>query len=61
MPSSKNPQIYVSRLSRRVSKDDLADAFKQFGKIREILLKNGFAFIVKKTKNFQTRFFFYKK
>lgn len=43
--SSKNPQIYVSRLPRKATSDDLKDLFKKYGKIREILLKNGYAFI----------------
>lgn len=44
--SKKNSQIYVSRFSRSTNEDDLNDLFKEFGKIREISMKNGYAFIV---------------
>lgn len=45
--SKKNSQIYVARFSRNTNEDDLNDSFKQYGKIKEISMKNGYAFIVK--------------
>lgn len=47
MSSKKNSQIYVARFSRSTNEDDLNENFKQFGKIKEISMKNGYAFIVK--------------
>ena len=41
MSSKKNSQIYVARFSRSTNEDDLNDQFKQFGKIKEISMKNG--------------------
>jgi len=42
----KNPQVYVRGFSRRSTKDDLKDIFRKYGKIKEVQLKNDFAFIV---------------
>lgn len=50
--SKKNSQVYVSRFSRNTTEDDLSDAFKQYGKIREISMKNGYAFLVASYFNF---------
>eukprot|EP00331_Platyophrya_macrostoma_P035033 CAMPEP_0176451026 /NCGR_PEP_ID=MMETSP0127-20121128/27538_1 /TAXON_ID=938130 /ORGANISM="Platyophrya macrostoma, Strain WH" /LENGTH=98 /DNA_ID=CAMNT_0017838897 /DNA_START=22 /DNA_END=318 /DNA_ORIENTATION=+ len=44
MPS-KNPEIYVSKISRRTDPEDLRDFFKKCGKIRNVNVKNGYAFI----------------
>jgi len=41
----KNPQLYIRGFSRRTTRDDLKDAFRKYGKIREVQLKNGYAFI----------------
>ena len=46
MSSKKNSQIYVARFSRSTNEEDLNDHFKGFGKIKEISMKNGYAFIV---------------
>lgn len=43
-----NPQIYVGRLPRGLYERDLEDIFTKFGKIKSLLLKRGFAFIVSK-------------
>jgi len=43
--AARKTQIYVSRLSSKVTKDDLKSAFKKYGKIRSIALKIGYAFI----------------
>ena len=47
-----NPQIYVGRLPRGLYERDLEDIFVKFGKIRSLLMKRGFAFIVSKRANF---------
>lgn len=44
--SRKTSQIYVSRFSRSTTEDDLQDHFKGCGKIKEISMKNGYAFVV---------------
>jgi RNA recognition motif-containing protein len=41
-----NPQIYIGRLPRGLYERDLEDIFVKFGKIRSLLMKRGFAFIV---------------
>jgi len=41
----KNPQIYIRGFSRRTTRDDVKDAFRKCGKIREVQLKNGYAFV----------------
>lgn len=46
MPRSKNPQIYVAGFSRRTNEDDLEDSFRKYGKIRDVVIKKGYAFIV---------------
>lgn len=46
MSSRKNSQIYVARFSRSTNEDDLSEHFKEFGKIKDISVKNGYAFIV---------------
>ena len=42
----KKTEIYVSKISRRTDPDDLRDFFKKCGKIRNVNVKNGYAFIV---------------
>ena len=44
-PSYKNPQLYVARLNKDVTNEDLRKVYSKFGKIREIILKVGYAFI----------------
>lgn len=44
--SPKTSQIYVSRFSRSTVEDDLHEHFKNCGKIKEISMKNGYAFVV---------------
>ncbi len=46
-PSSKGVQVYVAGFSRRTNRDDLKDLFRKFGKIRDIILKERYAFLVK--------------
>ncbi len=42
----KKDQIYVGHLTRHVRESDLRKEFDKFGKITDVLMKNGFAFIV---------------
>jgi len=44
-PSSKGVQVYVAGFSRRTNRDDLKDLFRKFGKIRDIVLKERYAFL----------------
>lgn len=46
-PRSKNSQVYVSGFSRRTNEDDLEDAFRKYGKIRDVVMKNRYAFVVR--------------
>eukprot|EP00825_Cyclidium_porcatum_P021302 TRINITY_DN237_c0_g1_i6.p1 TRINITY_DN237_c0_g1~~TRINITY_DN237_c0_g1_i6.p1 ORF type:complete len:304 (-),score=74.97 TRINITY_DN237_c0_g1_i6:127-1038(-) len=45
MSKERNIQVYVSGFSRRTTRDDLKDKFREFGKIRDVKMKQGFAFI----------------
>ncbi|KAG0314621.1 hypothetical protein BG000_005477, partial [Podila horticola] len=38
-------RVYVGRLSRDASDRDVEDVFRDYGRIREITLKNGFGFV----------------
>lgn len=42
---SRNPQIYISKLSSVIREKDLEDKFSKYGDIRRVQLKNGYAFI----------------
>lgn len=44
--SSKNAQIFVTKLSRNISQDDLRKHFRKFGPIKEVTLKKGYGFVV---------------
>jgi len=39
-------KIFVGKLPKDTSKSDLEDSFNKFGKIKDIEMRNGFAFIV---------------
>ena len=39
-------RVYVGRLSYRVRERDVEKFFKGYGRVREILLKNGYGFVV---------------
>lgn len=39
-------RVYVGRLNYNVRERDLEKFFKGYGRIREILIKNGFGFVV---------------
>ena len=43
--SSKNNQIFIAKLSPKVREKDLEQNFSKYGKINNILLKVGYAFI----------------
>lgn len=45
MGRANDCRLYVGRLSHRTRERDLDRLFAPFGKIREILLKAGFAFV----------------
>ena len=40
------PRLYIGRLNQRVTERDLKRFFDGYGKIREIFMKNGYAFLV---------------
>ena len=42
----KQQQIYIGKLSRKVKQEDLEKEFEKFGKLSDVAMKNGFAFIV---------------
>jgi arginine/serine-rich splicing factor 7 len=42
---SKNPKIFVAKLSQNIHKRELEYEFRKFGRIRTLQLKRGFAFI----------------
>jgi hypothetical protein len=43
---SDNSQIFIAKLSQRVSEKDLSSKFSKYGDIKNIQLRKGFAFIV---------------
>ena len=43
--STKGCQIFVTKLPRDTTRDDLKDLFRKYGKIREISIKRGYAFV----------------
>jgi len=44
-------QIYAGKLPRRMRKEDLEKHLEKFGKITDIVMKTGYAFIVKGIRN----------
>jgi len=42
---SSRPRVYVGRLSHRARESDVDRFFRGFGKVRDIMLKNGFGFV----------------
>ncbi|KAG0259486.1 serine arginine-rich splicing factor [Mortierella polycephala] len=38
-------RVYLGRLSRDASDRDVEDLFKNYGRLREVTLKNGFGFV----------------
>jgi len=43
--SSKHCQIFVTKLPRDTTREDLRELFRKYGKIREISVKRGYAFV----------------
>ena len=39
-------RVFIGRLSHRASERDVEDFFRGYGRIRDIVLKNGFGFVV---------------
>ncbi len=48
MSSHQNPQVYIGRLPRSARAEDIEREFGKFGIIQDIVVKNGYGFIVKK-------------
>lgn len=44
--SKKTTQVYVGHVNRRVTESDLRHEFEKFGKVLDLVPKNGFAFVV---------------
>ena len=42
---SSKPRIYIGRLSHRAREYDVEDFLKGYGRVRDIMLKNGFGFV----------------
>jgi len=40
-------QVYIAGFSRRTSYDDIKDLFRKFGKIRDLIMKERYAFVVR--------------
>lgn len=45
-------RVYVGGLSNKAREEDVEKFFKGFGSIREVILKQGFCFVVSKNTNF---------
>lgn len=43
--SSDSRQIFVTKLPRDTSSDDLRDLFKKFGSIRDVIMKKSYGFV----------------
>lgn len=39
-------RVYVGNLAHRTNERDLESFFRGFGRIREVIMKNGFGFVV---------------
>ena len=39
-------RVYIGNLSSRADERDIEDFFRGFGRIRAVMLKNGFGFVV---------------
>ena len=44
---NRKSQIFIGRVSRNTREKDLEKEFDHYGKIKELSMKNGFAFIVR--------------
>ncbi len=46
-------KLYLGNLAQGTKDRDIEDAFEKFGKIRKLILKNGYGFVVNETTNKQ--------
>lgn len=46
MSKEENTQIFIAKLSQRVTEKDLSSKFSKYGQIKSIQLRRGYAFIV---------------
>lgn len=46
MSESKNPQIFITKLSRNTTTEQIRRVFKDFGEIKSINLKSTYGFVV---------------
>ena len=45
MTEKKGTQIYIGHISKKVGKEDLEKTFSAFGTLKDLAIKNGFAFL----------------
>ncbi len=45
-PERNKYQIFIGNLSRRLKQEEVTTEFARFGKIKEVIMKSGFAFVV---------------
>lgn len=45
--SSKNTQIFIAKLPKEAVEDDLREMFSPFGEIKSVIIKRGYAFVVR--------------
>lgn len=48
-------RVFVGGLTYRVRERDIEKFFRKYGRIKEVAMKNGFAFVVSSQQNFKTR------
>ena len=48
MRGDKNPQVYLAPITPRMEMRDIEERFARFGPIRDIQIKRGFGFIVRR-------------
>jgi len=46
MSNLSETQIFIRGFAPKTQQEDLKEAFKKFGKIKDIIIKNGYGFIV---------------
>lgn len=53
-------RVFVGGLTYRVRERDIEKFFRKYGRIKEVAMKNGFAFVVSLKRNFANSSYFYK-
>ena len=43
--SSHSAKIYINKLPNDIKESEIKDEFREFGKIRDIIIKRGYAFL----------------